>query len=372
MTERKMATVRRIDNILPIENADAIELAIVGGWKVVTKKDEYKIGDITVYCEIDSWIPHEIAPFLSKDQKPRIFNNVLGEKLKTVRLRGQISQGLLIPISVLDIQNCGNDYQIVSSKYMTDIGDQIRGIDVLVEGLDVSKILNIQKYDPPISAELAGLAKGTFPGFIKKTDQERCQNLSREIFTDNKDSRYEVTMKLDGTSFSGYYRDGAIGVCSRNLELQIIEGSYNSLARMFIDSGLAAALHELRLNYTVQGELMGNGIQGNREKLNPAKLFVFDIYDINTGCYLPPAKRHETMLQLFEHGTNINMVQHVPVLYADVSLEELGLTNTDELLKFAEGPSLVHPIREGLVYKRLDGEFSFKTISNHFLLKQKE
>ena len=94
---RKLATVRKIDNILPIAGADAIECAVVGGWKVVVKKGEYQVGDLGIYCEIDSWIPHALAPFLSKGKEPRVFEGIPGERLRTVKLRGQISQGLLLP-----------------------------------------------------------------------------------------------------------------------------------------------------------------------------------------------------------------------------------------------------------------------------------
>ena len=87
---RKMATVRRIDAINPIPDADSIECAVIGGWKVVTKKGEYKPGDLAVYCEIDSWIPNELAPFLSKGE-PKEYNGIKGERLRTVRLCKQLS-----------------------------------------------------------------------------------------------------------------------------------------------------------------------------------------------------------------------------------------------------------------------------------------
>jgi RNA ligase (TIGR02306 family) len=95
---RKMATIRKIDDIRPIEGADAIECAVVGGWQVVVKKGEYNVGDLAVYLEIDSFVPHELAPFLSKGQEPREFNGVKGERLRTVKLRGVTSQGLLLPL----------------------------------------------------------------------------------------------------------------------------------------------------------------------------------------------------------------------------------------------------------------------------------
>ena len=102
-TKRKLACVKRIDDLLAIEGADKIEVAVVGGWKVVVKKGDFKKGELAVYCEIDSFIPHSIAPFLTKPgQFPKVYNEVEGQRLRTIKLRGQISQGLLLPTSVLD------------------------------------------------------------------------------------------------------------------------------------------------------------------------------------------------------------------------------------------------------------------------------
>lgn len=102
-TKRKLACVKRIDDLLPIEGADKIEVAVVGGWKVVVKKGDFKKGELAVYLEIDSWVPTEVAPFLTKSgHEPKEYNGVKGERLRTVKLKKQISQGLLLPISVLD------------------------------------------------------------------------------------------------------------------------------------------------------------------------------------------------------------------------------------------------------------------------------
>ena len=124
---RKMATIRRIDDIKPIPNADAIEVATVGGWRVVVKRGEFQPGDLAVYCEIDSFIPTTIAPFLTKPgHSPKTFEGVEGERLRTIRLRGQLSQGLLI--SVGRVEGAGTPY-IVSLPcdcllYTSDAADE--------------------------------------------------------------------------------------------------------------------------------------------------------------------------------------------------------------------------------------------------------
>lgn len=356
MTERKMATIRRIAEVQAIPDADLICAYRVDGWWVVDTVGKYIVDELVVYAEPDSWIPTELALFLSKGKEPRVYNGVKGEKLRTVRLRKQLSQGLLFPLSVL-----GERHEIFS------IGPGCIGADVTDQ-------LGIQKYEAPIPAELAGQAAGSFPSFIRKTDQDRCQNLYEDIFINYADAQYEITTKLDGTSFTGYRKDDRVGVCSRNWELKL-DGlnESNTMVRMFIDSGLRSALSQINRNIAVQAELMGPKIQGNRENLNVPTLFVFDIFDIDNSCYFHPTDRRLILDELWSSGVDKKMVQHVPIVAHCASLKDsLGITSLDQLLKFAEGPSLVHPVREGLVFKRNGGGFSFKVISNKFLLKEKD
>jgi RNA ligase (TIGR02306 family) len=360
--ERKLVTVRQINSIDPIPGADAIQVASVEGWKVVVKKGEFNIGDYCLYFEIDSFLP-ESDPryaFLMK-MGVREFEGAKGHKLRTVKLRGQISQGLVLPLGAFP------ELMIPEMKEHR----------VALRDFDFASILGIKKYEAPIPAELAGQVKGTFPSFIRKTDQERCQNLIDEIFWQNKESKYEVTTKLDGTSVTFYYFNGETGACSRNLELKINdENKDNSIVRMFIDSGLQRALQfngsALNSNIAIQGELMGPGIQGNREALKKHTFFIFDMQNLDTGEYLTPSQRRAFVNGMISGGLDQSFVQHVPVLHESVSLEKLAITNVDELLAFAEGKSINNLVREGVVFKREDGKFSFKAISNTFLAKEKD
>lgn len=346
-TVRKLASVRPITYIKPIEGADAIECAIVdGGWPVVVKKGEYKVGDVAVYFEIDSWVPHELAPFLSKGKEPREYNGVKGERLRTVKLRGQISQGLLLNVDIL----CEIDY---------NIGD------------DVTQYLHIQKWEPPIPAQLQGTMKGNFPSFVPKTDQERCQNLRREIFEEHKTETYEITIKLDGSSMTVYVHNGELGVCSRNLDL--LETESNSFWKAARGQNLLGALEAVsnkhHCDYALQGELIGEGIQGNPEKLKGQRFYLYDIYNVTEGRYLLPDERYEILEELFHCGASL---EHVPIeeFRADVAHTYASI---DELLELAEGPSLnPETSREGLVFKSWNSNFSFKAISNSYLLKHKD
>ena len=346
---RKMATIRKIDALRPIPDADAIECAIVGGWTCVVKKGEYKPGDLAVYCEIDSFIPSTIAPFLTKaGHYAKTFEGIEGERLRTVKLRGQLSQGLLLPISVLTTTN-PDTWQDPSS----------------FEGSDVSELLGIAKYEAPIPAALAGEVKGMFPSRIPKTDQERVQNLSVELAEWMANGlTWEVTEKLDGSSMTVYIMDGEMGVCSRNLDLK--RNPDNSLWRAAIKHQLEEKLAGYG-NIAVQGELVGNGIQGNMYKMRDQDFYVYDVYDIDAGRYFTPAER-KTLVEALD-------LLHCPVLaYAANLLDTLGITTMDQILKFAEGKSVMGdvtgPEREGLVFKCHEKSVSFKAISNKFLLKE--
>ena len=252
MSERVMARVVRIDVINPIEGADQIEVAQIGGWKVVVKNGEYTAGSLAVYCEIDSFIPHSIAPFLTKPgQFPKVYNEVEGQRLRTIKLRGQISQGLLLPISVLQID-----------------GKWIEGV-VIDEGTDVTEILGVQKWEPPAEFRAAN-AKGGFPHFIPKTDCERVQNLSRQAQQWAEDEVvFQKSEKLDGSSMTVFYKDGEVGCCSRNLELKD-EGT-STFWETAKSEQLVEKLISLGKNIALQGELLGGQIQGNAYKITGFK-----------------------------------------------------------------------------------------------------
>lgn len=351
MSIRKLASIKPITDIKPIEGADAIECAIVdGGWPVVVGKGEYQVGDAALYFEIDSWIPHELAPFLSKGQEPREYNGVKGERLRTVRLRGQISQGLL-----LRLEDAFVDY------------DKDAPIEY---GVDFSEQLNIQKWEAPIPVQLQGTMKGNFPDFIPKTDQERCQNLRKEIFETHKEESYEVTLKLDGSSMTVYIEDGEIGVCSRNIDL--IETEENTFWKVAREYGIIDAMKkfydETGHNFAIQGEMIGEGIQGNPEKIKGHKFYLFDVYDIDGSQYLKPKQRYEFLVDFLGAGANI---EHIPVIDPGTKIDKIG-TTIDDLLEMAEGPSL-NPFtkREGIVFKSHDSNFTFKAISNIYLIASK-
>jgi len=346
---RKMASIRVIDKIEPIEGADAIETAVIGGWKVVVKKGEFAVGDLAVYLEIDSWVPTELAPFLSKGKDPREFNGVKGERLRTVKLRGQLSQGLLLPLS--EVTKFGPDQDVGFHVPVT-----------WAEGEDVTEALGIVKWERPMNAQLAGMARGNFPSLIPKTDQERVQNLVKEIVAANEAGmQFEVTEKLEGSSMTCYLIDGVFGVCSRNLDLK--ETADNTFWQVARELDIEAKMRETGpdAQFAIQGELIGPGIQGNIYKLSKPEFHVFDVYNIQAGDYLKPDFRRALIQRMG--------LTHVPVIHPESQL----IWGVEGMLKFADGKSILNAQqdREGIVFKQVDGGMTFKAISNKYLLGEK-
>lgn len=336
---RMLATVKAIEEVKEIPNADRIQAYRVGGWWVVGKKNEYQVGDKAVYCEIDSWIPNKIAPFLSNNNKPREFNGIVGERLRTIKLRGQISQGLLLPLTIL------KEYGIQEPK----------------ENTDYSELLGIVKWERPIPASLSGTMKGDFPHFIHKTRQERVQNLDLTEYH----GKYILTEKLDGSSMTVYFHEGEMGVCSRNIELKESEdNSFWRAARSYDLKGMFEA-NKHRFNkpasIAIQGELIGEGIQGNPYKVHGHRFVVFDVWDINRQEYLEwnDVKRIAKFMGL-------TTVPEYGILEIDKNITVQCLVDyADEILSIYK-PNI---LAEGLVFKDLENaDRSFKVISNSWLM----
>ncbi|OQX30062.1 MAG: RNA ligase (ATP) [Spirochaeta sp. LUC14_002_19_P3] len=338
---RKLAAIRKIDGIIPIEGADKIETAAVGGWKVVCKKGEFKPGDLAVYCEIDSWIPHAIAPFLSEGE-PKEYNQVKGARLRTVRMRGQTSQGLLLPLDVLP-------------KDILDSGKAV--------GTDVTEILGIQLWEPPMDGSVAGDQKGAFPWYVQKTDEERIQNLA-DSFEKLKKLTWNVTEKVDGTSFTAFVFEGQFGVCSRNFELKDTAANFHWTASKKLRLEEAMKTYSAgNFDFAVQGELIGEKIQGNCYGIKGQKLLVFNIYNISEGLFLS----WENVEKLCEELK----IETVPLVHSTYTIP--SEYTMDSLIQFADGPSaLCNKRREGLVFKDAGRTNSFKIISNKYLEKQRD
>lgn len=325
---RQLATIQRIRKLEPIVGADAIQKAQILGWDVVVKKGEFQVGDFCVYCEIDAVLP----------EKPEFaFLKPHGMRIRTIRLRGQISQGICFPLTVLPA-----DFEIEEGKEVTDI-------------------LGITKYDPPMPANLAGVAKGPFPSFIPKTDETRVQVLQDRLDRFKGEACY-LTEKLDGSSVTYYHREGEFGVCSRNLEL--LPGLKNSLWKFAEEVQLAEKLAGLDRDIALQGEIIGEGIQGNKYGIKGQLVYFFNAFDIQKYQFLD----FDAFQDLLAHLG----LDSVPVLDKAYLLSN----NIPDLVALSIGKSVLKSVRrEGLVIRPLKeqvdpaGRVSFKVINPEFLLK---
>lgn len=351
--KRALVYSSTIEAIQPIEGADNICTYQVQSWMVVDKINKYQVGDKVLYFEIDSWVPDTLAPFLSRD-KPKVHQGVLGNRLRTVKLKGQVSQGLIMSFSDCKVQAVQEDF------------------------VDFTEVLGVIKWELPEEKTPAN-PKGNFPHFIRKTDQENIQNIRRTVENlmntgkIQKDDTWYIQEKLEGSSMTVFWKSDNLdkegnptpyGVCSRNLQLKTDESNtFVDTAKLYY---LEENLKNLSLNIAIQGELVGPDIQGNIYGLTKFQWVVFDIFCIDTQKYLAPEEVKDIC--------DVLGLSHVPT-YGTIKGSVIDPTVNNELWFIAEGLTKFgnnpNQLQEGIVVKHQSGEFSFKIRSNKYLLKQK-
>lgn len=337
---RHLASVQQIVDIQPIPNADSIEVATVLGWHTVVKKGQFQIGDPIVYYEIDSILP-KIPEFQFMEEKHY--------RVRTVKLRGQISQGLCTPLSILP-----------EGHY--DLGD------------DVTDILGVTKYEKLIPVQLRGRVRGNFPRGIPKTEELRVQSIP-DIVKKYQGYTFTLTEKANGTSAT-YFLDEDTGLhcCSRNLDMapETVH-KFNGLAYWQIADkmNIEEIIKTLGKDVVLQGEIIGKNINGNQYKLNDIQLKIFNLYDKKNYVYFDQHVLNDTI-----ESFGFPKDWFVPYL-GEIVLDH----NVDQIVEMAYGRSVINPevIREGLVFRAspeiIDpfvGRVSWKCISPTFNLEYKE
>lgn len=367
----KLASVQKIIAIDPIPGADAIEVATVLGWKVVIKKGEYKVGDLCIYIQIDTIVPDNVEYF--EFLRERNF------RVRTIKLRKQISQGLIVPLHIGDPNFFNNPHTTYYDK----------------EGQDVTETMGVRKYEKvdnnPQRYEKPRMPKvwykkywyifkynilyKFFPSLRKKTrspfpthlvgitDEERIQNMP-QVLQSHRGKKFVLSYKLDGSSITiihnRVFGKSKFRICSRRFELH---DKKNDWYRVFENNWFDLDVLKLVKHYgtddiIVQGECIGK-FNGNHHNLNTDQIRLFNIYvngkrisqeELITVCssynipYCPPYRQH---------------------LILDHTLEEV--------LKMSEIKDILNPDvdAEGLVWRCVEDNTSFKVINNNYLLKEK-
>jgi hypothetical protein len=378
---RALAYIQHVTNIRPIEGADNIEQCNVLGWNLICKKGEFHEGDPCVYIEIDSKVP---------EREEFEFLRAKGFKIKTMKLGkfNCISQGLAMPQSAFkeltglsegtDVTDIlGIKYSVQEDNTRKSNGDpnaKYKSMAARHQKIFKKKWarwMMRRSWGRKIMFFFFGKKKDNprgFPTFVSKTDEERVENQPWRI-GDGK--TYLATEKLDGTSCTyALERKGRnkfeFYVCSRNVRQQDEKQEcyhdhniYWDLAFKYnIEQHLKDFLNQFpQLQWVcIQGEGVGS-VQGNPLKLTEDDLYVFNFKESQTGRWSSMAGAG----QVREWG-----MKWVPIL------GEVQMPDTMEELKvLATGKSKVNPdvMREGIVYRSLDGSDSFKNVSREYLLK---
>jgi RNA ligase (TIGR02306 family) len=292
--------------------------------------------------EVDSFLPVcEQFEFLRSSSFKK--SEILGEgfRLKTQKFRGQISQGLVQPLSILP----AGEYQI---------------------GDDVTDLLGIRKWEVEERVTNSGTVVGDFPAGIPKTDELRVQSYPELIGEFKQVKGYYISTKMDGTSVTMYWKDGHFGICGRNFEYG--DDDQCAMWKYAHDHGIPERVAELALpDVAIQGEFCGAGIQKNRLKLVRPEWYVFTVIDLATRRRYPLAKMQELCRQL--------KLQMVPI---EEEQEVFPYDSVDVLLERAKGKYPSGMNKEGIVIRPLEavysptieGPLSMKVLNNDYLLKE--
>ncbi len=344
MEKRKLASVQYVHHITPIEGADRIECVHVLGWQCVANKGQFQVGESCVYMEVDSFLPIcECFEFLRGSSYKK--NEILGEgfRLKTLKFRGQISQGLVQPLSVLP----EGEYQI---------------------GDDVTELLGIRKWEVEERVTSSGTVIGDFPNGISKTDELRVQSYPELIDEFKRVPLHYISTKMDGTSVTMYWRDGKFGVCGRNYEYADDEKS--AMWTYAHEHRIAEKLKENNVpNVAIQGEFCGAGIQKNPLRLNRPEWYVFTVVDLET--------RKRYSLEMMQSLCAELELKTVPI---EEVKEGFDYDTVEELLERAKGKYDSGVNKEGIVIRptemvyspTLEGPLSMKVLNNDYLLKNQD
>lgn len=370
---RNLASIQIITSLESIENADAIEKATVLGWQLVVKKGEFKVGDKVVYVEIDSILPEREEFEFLRERKFRV---------RTIKLRGQVSQGICFPLSILP---AGTKTE---------------------EGKDVTEILKVEKWEPYQDEQRCQKQTGkimyphwmpkflqqfihrfrfirnyfreasgqkSFPSLIPKTDETRVQVL-QPLLDKYAGTKCYVTEKVDGSSLTVYQINGKFGVCSRNVDLK--RDLSDKFWKTVLDHDLENKFKRFfgKVNVAMQGELLGMGIQGNKYKFNKLDIYFFNVFYI----------------QEYSYGGLNNLIYCCDALEENMVplLDDSYILSNSipELVELSKGKSkLGDTIREGIVIRPVveiednslhlplvKNRISFKSVNPDFLLKYSE
>lgn len=364
---RKLASVQKVKAIKPIEGADKIEVVQILNWDCVAKKGEYKVGDEVIYFEIDSLLPD--VPMLEWLKGSSWSQKLNKYKISTHRFRGQISQGLVIPIK--DLEEL--DRQIHNREECVPIA--------YTEGTDLTEILEIEKYEPPVSNGPLGEII-SHKWYVPKTDEERIQvcaeNVLPEYIKSEQVDWYE-SVKLDGASCTAGLFEDAFLIGGRN-QWYKDENMYTTTVKKYGDiEKHLRDYQKLTGKYIVfQGELCGPGIQSNRLGLKEKEWFIFNVWVSDTGKM--DSYKKLDLLRFLNMCDDFGL-PHVPIIPVKDKFDFKTTTDVDEtvekLLKYVDTikyktffeESLPNQIAEGVVFRKNDMSYSFKVISNKFLLK---
>lgn len=362
---RKLASIQRIWNVEPIEGADNIELARVMGWQCVVKKGEFQKGDLCVYYEIDSFLPMKpIYEFLRSSSFKH--NDILGDgyRLKTQKFKGQISQGLVLPLHMVLEDYSGILHSALKLQIVEDPDS--------VLGRDLTEMLGVRLWVVEERVTTDGTVIGEISSIgVPHTDETRIQS-EPSLLEEFRGLPYYITTKMDGSSHSvSISEDGTFHVTGHNYEYRDDGKSamYTLAKKLNVEASMREYMAENNLsNMVIQGELCAPGIQRNKLHLDRPHWYVFTVIEDGERMGLEELIRVCDALRL----------EMVPLEEQGVDLPNVYPSIEDLLSRASKNACGAYPgSPEGIVVrpctpqycKLINAPLSMKIINNKYLLK---
>jgi RNA ligase (TIGR02306 family) len=395
---RKLATVAKILNISQIEDSDNLELAKVRGWNVVVKKNEFKAGDLCIYVEVDSVLPDGLSQELQqswKELQKKLSKSKVDEekisikkemeeiskqntrpefeflrerkfRIKTREIFGQISQGICFPLSILNNKNTKiftNNNKVFIEQTNNEYNKNVRVLD---EDFDVTDIIGIIQYVAPEVNSNGGIVLGDLAQVgILVSDEERVENLEKN-YEKLKQFLYYKTEKLEGTSIACNLKNGEFSVCGRNINYkkpendELVNYYWSTTIKLNVEEKMREFSSKFNIpNFSLQGELVGDGIQGNIYKLKEKTICFYNSFDIKTSLYYP----YDEFIDMIKEM----MLNTVPILDNNFKLPETSemlLKDVDNFYTvFGNNPT---QLAEGWVFIAKDDILKSKICRSNF------
>jgi hypothetical protein len=329
MNKKNTIRLATVTGVSTCNREEAEILTIDHGWQVVAMKDSFSEGEEVIFVPSGSWIPNTLVSLTESGE----YKGIKGGYLPTMKMAGEWSEG------------------IVLKKDNYNPNDEAR------------------VWERDLPEEFQPESYRSYPTFIKNVEYSHAQDISKELFENCGNSKFEVTPRVNGIEMTVYVKAGRFGICSD--KYCIDESTKNAFWKFAYDLNLPKSMVDYRDYYAIHGTIAGTDIYNNTEKMSDRRFFIHDIYDMESSEFMIPKERYKVFSDLAE-GTGMH---HVNVYQRNIKLSDIGLDMKslhNHCQYYDDGKSMApYSKRRGMIFKSCDSQFGFKIKSNMFYFANK-